>query len=481
MAHDVFISYSSHDKPVADAVCAGLETRGARCWIAPRDILPGKSWSKAIMDGIHGCPIMVVIFSRSSNNSKQVLREIERAVNQNMTIVPYRIDDIEMSDDLEYFLSVPHWLDALTPDTEAHVARLGDTIQALLGTPAVTPPMSAPAKALDPPQARPASSSSKTGLYLGIGGLAVALLVAIALLIARPGESEPETTNPPHQKAATPDAPDAAPPPSVTAVAPDAAEVEEEQGGIEVRTVPPGAEIRIDGALRGTAPIEVALDPGDYYVEASLKDFEVAGEKITVAPGMVERIEFMLVAMEKEAVEAGDEGSLVPASGPETPPTGGPASGPEPPPTGGPASGPETPPTGGPASGPEPPPTVEPAPAPTVKIRPETPPSPPPIELRVSRVRISGALEDDDDASAILRRRWSKLTSCHRRHLTGSLAGRSVDFTVMVNGMGEISDRSAEPDSSAYNAFLDCSEAAFSGVIFPETDGFSTIRFRVGK
>ena len=25
MAHDVFISYSSKDKPVADAVCAGLE------------------------------------------------------------------------------------------------------------------------------------------------------------------------------------------------------------------------------------------------------------------------------------------------------------------------------------------------------------------------------------------------------------------------------------------------------------------------
>lgn len=39
--HDVFISYASSDKPVADAVCAALEQRGIRCWIAPRDILPG--------------------------------------------------------------------------------------------------------------------------------------------------------------------------------------------------------------------------------------------------------------------------------------------------------------------------------------------------------------------------------------------------------------------------------------------------------
>jgi Mg-chelatase subunit ChlD len=36
MAHDVFISHSARDKPYADAVCAKLESRGLRCWIAPR-------------------------------------------------------------------------------------------------------------------------------------------------------------------------------------------------------------------------------------------------------------------------------------------------------------------------------------------------------------------------------------------------------------------------------------------------------------
>jgi hypothetical protein len=41
MPHDVFVSYSSDDKPTADAVCATLENKGIRCWIAPRDILPG--------------------------------------------------------------------------------------------------------------------------------------------------------------------------------------------------------------------------------------------------------------------------------------------------------------------------------------------------------------------------------------------------------------------------------------------------------
>ena len=80
MAHDVFISYSSHDKTTADAVCAALEARSARCWIAPRDIQPGAEWAEAIMDAIAAGKIMVVVFSDHANTSGQVLREVERAV-----------------------------------------------------------------------------------------------------------------------------------------------------------------------------------------------------------------------------------------------------------------------------------------------------------------------------------------------------------------------------------------------------------------
>ena len=52
MAHDVFVSYSSKDKPTADAVCATLEGRGIRCWVARRDILPGTDWGESIIDAI---------------------------------------------------------------------------------------------------------------------------------------------------------------------------------------------------------------------------------------------------------------------------------------------------------------------------------------------------------------------------------------------------------------------------------------------
>ena len=41
MAHDVFLSHSARDRSYADAIRAKLESRGIRCWIAPRDIRPG--------------------------------------------------------------------------------------------------------------------------------------------------------------------------------------------------------------------------------------------------------------------------------------------------------------------------------------------------------------------------------------------------------------------------------------------------------
>ena len=43
---DVFVSYATEDRSTAEAVCAALEAKGLRCWIAPRDIHPGRSGAR---------------------------------------------------------------------------------------------------------------------------------------------------------------------------------------------------------------------------------------------------------------------------------------------------------------------------------------------------------------------------------------------------------------------------------------------------
>src|SRR5450631_4023487 len=138
MAHDVFISYASGDKQVADAVCATLESHGIRCWIAPRDVLPGMHYGEAIIDAIHECRIMVLVFSSKANLSGHIPKEIERAVSQGSTIMPLRIEDVLPAKSLDYFIGGVHWLDALTPPLEAHLKRLAANVQTLIarGAPA---------------------------------------------------------------------------------------------------------------------------------------------------------------------------------------------------------------------------------------------------------------------------------------------------------------------------------------------------------
>jgi len=132
MAHDVFVSYAHQDRTVANAVCATLEAHGIRCWIAPRDILPGSDWGEAIIDAIQGAKALVLVFSSNSNDSDQIKREIERTVHQGIAVVPFRIEDVLPNKTLEYFISTQHWLDALTPPLEDHLNHLAETITVLL-------------------------------------------------------------------------------------------------------------------------------------------------------------------------------------------------------------------------------------------------------------------------------------------------------------------------------------------------------------
>jgi TIR domain len=132
MPYDAFISYSNLDQVQADATCAVLEASGIRCWIAPRDIVPGAEWGEAIILAINQCRVVILIFSANANESPQIRREVERAVSKGIPIIPFRIQDITPNHSLEYFIGTVHWLDALTPPLEAHLRRLAETVKVLL-------------------------------------------------------------------------------------------------------------------------------------------------------------------------------------------------------------------------------------------------------------------------------------------------------------------------------------------------------------
>jgi TIR domain len=132
MAHDIFISHSSKDKTIADAVCATFEANGLRCWVAPRDVPPGAAWGAAIVDAIQNSRVMVLIFSDNANTSGQIAREVERAADYGVTIVPIRVEDVAPARSLQYFLSNIHWLDALSPPLERRLQEIAAKIKPML-------------------------------------------------------------------------------------------------------------------------------------------------------------------------------------------------------------------------------------------------------------------------------------------------------------------------------------------------------------
>jgi hypothetical protein len=164
MSRDVFISYSQPDQHCAMEMVARIEEQGINCWIAPRDIAPSADWAAEIIEAISSARTMILVFSASSNDSPQVRREVERAVHKQVSILPFRIEDVLPSKSLEYFLSAQHWLDAFPPPREPHYARLCAYLKKLLAAPAAA--ISTPGTAHAEPTAG-AQSNAQSSAHSG--------------------------------------------------------------------------------------------------------------------------------------------------------------------------------------------------------------------------------------------------------------------------------------------------------------------------
>jgi adenylate cyclase len=128
----VFISYTSHDAPVAQKVCSGLETAGFPCWLAPRNVVPGTLYAEAIVRAINQSTILVLILSEQAADSAHVGRELERAASKRHPIITLRTDTAPLTEGFEYFLNESQWIEAGAGGIDAAIARLVEAVGHLL-------------------------------------------------------------------------------------------------------------------------------------------------------------------------------------------------------------------------------------------------------------------------------------------------------------------------------------------------------------
>ena len=131
MSPQIFISYSSIDRKVAETICAALEARDYPCWISCRDIGAGENFQESIVKAIRSAKVMLLVFTSNANNSNEIKKELVLAGRYHVTVVPLRVEDVVPNDAFAYEFATRQWID-LFKDWEREIGRLTSQIGSIL-------------------------------------------------------------------------------------------------------------------------------------------------------------------------------------------------------------------------------------------------------------------------------------------------------------------------------------------------------------
>ena len=166
-----FISYASRDASFANSIVHALEQQELRCWIAPRDVLPGSLYADGIARAIDGTEVFVLILSEHAVASAHVGKEIERASSKRRPIIALHTDAAILTPAFEYFLSESQWIEVPPGQIEAAAVKLQAGIRRHLDASAA---IQSPLPSARPTPSRPLATARPR--WVMVGGVAAAAL-----------------------------------------------------------------------------------------------------------------------------------------------------------------------------------------------------------------------------------------------------------------------------------------------------------------
>ena len=149
----IFISYKSEQYNIARRIRQFLEEKRYPCWMAPESIPAGNSYMHEIPIAIRSCDVFLLVISAESQRSQWVQKEIDRAVKFDKHIIPFHVDDSELTDAIDFVLSNNQRIEAY--------GRLEEACdELLLSLQEYHPPL--PAEATLPPDPEPVAPAAPT-------------------------------------------------------------------------------------------------------------------------------------------------------------------------------------------------------------------------------------------------------------------------------------------------------------------------------
>ena len=198
MPEEVFISYGSADRERIQDLVSRLRQAGVTVWIDEAGIEGAAMWSEEIVGAINHCKILILAISSNSTKSKNVVRELALASEEEKTILPVFLEPTDIPESMKYQLAGIQRVEYFAGNEEE---AIGSVLRALsrLG---ITTNDSAPGQALGQAPNAPSQAKRKSPA-LAIAAVAVVALLAAIFLLKPSGE---QPANEPSAPATKPEA-----------------------------------------------------------------------------------------------------------------------------------------------------------------------------------------------------------------------------------------------------------------------------------
>ena len=99
----VFLSYNRNNNEISKDIQTVLEDRGVYVWRAPKDVPLGKYYLPEEMEAIKECDAFIILLSVSAQNSEEVKKEFDKALELKKPILPIWVEKVEDSEINEYY------------------------------------------------------------------------------------------------------------------------------------------------------------------------------------------------------------------------------------------------------------------------------------------------------------------------------------------------------------------------------------------
>ncbi len=121
---DVFVSYSRQDNDKVMELTAKLRSAGVRMWMDVRNIDGAAMWGEEIVNALAKSKVLLLLVSKSSVASQNVVKEVLLASERKGHILPIDLEPTEIPVSLKYALAGIQHIEYFRGDPDAHMSAI---------------------------------------------------------------------------------------------------------------------------------------------------------------------------------------------------------------------------------------------------------------------------------------------------------------------------------------------------------------------